>query len=683
MTTTGLITMPRPRHFIHRADGTMTPLVALDELPDFIQLKNVPAKLSVAETQGMTSLGLESRSIGAYQVDQEAYEAANPTETATSVQTEQVGSVAQSVTDEATASIPPSSVVAGDEETTDAKRSVDGWRRSVDAETSKAPTTRAPSVASTIRQSRRGRRRAASRASADTESRPYEPLTKGVLGRKEYCSHWIRKGECDFTQQGCIFKHVMPSLDKLEELGYRTYPRWFREAYDMNDENREDFGRGPKPEQEPVRRDRSQYRPQTPSVYNDLRNTHQAPMYGRPGPPSQYSAAGSRWFQDNYNHYHAGPIRGPPNSFQGMWNNSSQNIYGPRGPPFANQQQGYRAQPQVAYPTAQYPHRPAFLYTPNPIPNKAIAAPPNTVQGPATGSGLGQSSHAPQPMRVDNLYQRFDGLSMAARQNITTPVVAAAQVVDSPASQQAPGAPERQILSRPPTANTFKDFSVMQPSQPSQSSESQPKPAVVQSTASQQPGPSTRGLYDGIPNVPGPRHTRRFVAPRENNYQAPDANVDAGKRQAGSQDVRKHSGTQDVRRNTGAQDVRKEQPAPTTAVRILTREKYPPQVTDTTPTVADSQTQSTPTIAQVTIVTPSSTADTTAKTSNPSKEQLDNAFSLSTPKTTNPVVSRARTSPRRHNGNGQGNGHGNGHSHIAVKGRGRRMHAEDLLDLGA
>ncbi|MCJ1435389.1 hypothetical protein MMC27_004762 [Xylographa pallens] len=686
----------------------MTPLVALDELPDFIQLKNVPARLSVAETQGMTSLGLESRSIGSYQVDQDVYEAANPTEKAMSDRTGRSRSVAQTVTEEVPASIASSSVDVGDEEATDAQLSVDGWRRSIDTETSKAPTTRAPSVASTIRQSTRGRRRATSRASVDTESRPYEPLTKGVLGRKEYCSHWIRKGECDFTQQGCIFKHVMPSLDKLEELGYRTYPRWFREAYDMTEENRENFGRGPKPkpEPEPIRQDRPQYRPQTPSVYNDLRDTYQAPMYGRGGPRSSYSVAGGRWPHDNYNPYQPGPIRGPPNGYQGMWNPSSQNVYGPRGPPFANQQQGYRAQPQVFYPTAQYPHRPNFLYAPNPLPpnplppnplppsplppnplpsnqlpGKAVGAPPIVVQGPTSGSGLTQSGHAQQPMKVDNLFQRFDGLSMAERQNITSPVAVAAQVVDGPAPLQASGAPEHQILSRPPTANTFKDFSVMQPSQPSQSSESQTKPAVVQSIAPQQPGASTRGLYDGIPSVPGPRHTRRFVAPKPNNYQAPDANVETAKRQTGSHDVRKHTGTQDVRRNTGTQDVRREQPAPTTAVRILTREKHPPQASSTT-SAAGTQTQSTPTSAQAAINTPATTTDTSAPASNMSKEQLDTAFPSSGEKSTKPVVPRVRTSPRLHNANGHGNGNSTGHSHVTVKGRGRRMHSADLLDLG-
>ena len=58
----------------------------------------------------------------------------------------------------------------------------------------------------------------------------YQPMTPGVLGKKVYCTHWIRTGECDFMQQGCMFKHVIPDLATLLTLGYRSYPRWFREA---------------------------------------------------------------------------------------------------------------------------------------------------------------------------------------------------------------------------------------------------------------------------------------------------------------------------------------------------------------------------------------------------------------------------------------------------------------------
>ena len=49
------------------------------------------------------------------------------------------------------------------------------------------------------------------------------------LSKKTYCSHWIRTGECDFIQQGCRYKHEMPSRDILAGIGFRTLPRWWQE----------------------------------------------------------------------------------------------------------------------------------------------------------------------------------------------------------------------------------------------------------------------------------------------------------------------------------------------------------------------------------------------------------------------------------------------------------------------
>lgn len=46
---------------------------------------------------------------------------------------------------------------------------------------------------------------------------------------KVYCSYWIRSGECDYTQQGCRYKHEMPDKATLASIGFRTVPRWWQE----------------------------------------------------------------------------------------------------------------------------------------------------------------------------------------------------------------------------------------------------------------------------------------------------------------------------------------------------------------------------------------------------------------------------------------------------------------------
>ncbi|KAJ5281099.1 hypothetical protein N7478_006471 [Penicillium angulare] len=47
---------------------------------------------------------------------------------------------------------------------------------------------------------------------------------------KVYCSYWLRHGECDYQQQGCLYKHEMPlELKTIQSLGLADIPRWYRE----------------------------------------------------------------------------------------------------------------------------------------------------------------------------------------------------------------------------------------------------------------------------------------------------------------------------------------------------------------------------------------------------------------------------------------------------------------------
>jgi hypothetical protein len=49
------------------------------------------------------------------------------------------------------------------------------------------------------------------------------------LRKKEYCTHWIKTGECNFESYGCKFKHEMPDKAKRNELGFLRVPRWYQE----------------------------------------------------------------------------------------------------------------------------------------------------------------------------------------------------------------------------------------------------------------------------------------------------------------------------------------------------------------------------------------------------------------------------------------------------------------------
>lgn len=53
-----MATPSRPQFFCTRPDGTLTPLVAVDELPTNVTIRGVSRTLNAGETQGMTSCGL-------------------------------------------------------------------------------------------------------------------------------------------------------------------------------------------------------------------------------------------------------------------------------------------------------------------------------------------------------------------------------------------------------------------------------------------------------------------------------------------------------------------------------------------------------------------------------------------------------------------------------------------------
>jgi hypothetical protein len=55
------------------------------------------------------------------------------------------------------------------------------------------------------------------------------PRSPTESDKKEYCTYWIRHGECDYMQQGCRYKHDMPDLMTLRSIGFRIVPEWYRE----------------------------------------------------------------------------------------------------------------------------------------------------------------------------------------------------------------------------------------------------------------------------------------------------------------------------------------------------------------------------------------------------------------------------------------------------------------------
>ncbi|OQD91153.1 hypothetical protein PENANT_c001G08256 [Penicillium antarcticum] len=196
-----------PRFFATREDGTMTPLVPVDELPAHISIRGVARTLEAGDTQGMTSCGVATRRTDPW--DLEGLSTALPFVKGPEALAELKDSLTRVVNDETV--------------TATTRLSVQAILYKGLAEAENVPTPSSTIVSNTVMSPLAP----AFQANNGQIARP-----NGVHPKKIYCSYWIRHGECDYSQQGCLYKHDMPTQPELlEKLGLRDIPRWFREKH--------------------------------------------------------------------------------------------------------------------------------------------------------------------------------------------------------------------------------------------------------------------------------------------------------------------------------------------------------------------------------------------------------------------------------------------------------------------
>ncbi|KAJ6017550.1 hypothetical protein N7451_000929 [Penicillium sp. IBT 35674x] len=204
---------PRGPGFIcARPEGNFTPLVPLDEFPPNISIRGVSRILTPAQTQGMTSCGMARA-----RTEPWAFEGAstlappskNDLTELKSALIKMIGDnslpthyrdLIQNIMSRCLINVP-----------------------CAQATTSATPATAVPASANKGTPLPGDDRRASTSREQDR-----------IPNRKKYCSYWIRHGECDYLQQGCMYKHEMPLEPGLiEELGLRDIPRWYREKYNV------------------------------------------------------------------------------------------------------------------------------------------------------------------------------------------------------------------------------------------------------------------------------------------------------------------------------------------------------------------------------------------------------------------------------------------------------------------
>lgn len=333
-----------------RTDGTLTPMIAVDELPSSFRIVGVPATITPAGTQSMISLGLKERSNQRYVVvptkESPATETAKvlTATTATAPVGEGKGTVEEAKpakveqvrTGEDEGKVPQKAngeQDQGQQEKTPVEHKVDGpisqfvesWRKKVCddgfANGSRRTATSSPQKAKDMddETTSTGKVSKSSHESPPIDNLPSRAAyggmgTKGTLGKKVYCTHWIRWGECDYTQQGCLYKHEMPDEAKLQEIGIATYPRWYRIA---NPEKFNGVIDGPEWHRRPGPAPTDQLwrgpppaRPVEPQTYEDFRSNARpapTPVHRQPiGPPSNHTSGPVIFaFDPNANTFHS------------------------------------------------------------------------------------------------------------------------------------------------------------------------------------------------------------------------------------------------------------------------------------------------------------------------------------------------------------------------------------------
>ncbi|KAJ5898917.1 Zinc finger CCCH-type [Penicillium taxi] len=197
----------RPSHFVERPSGEKIPLVAVDELPRTIKIQDIQEVLSASDTQGMVSCGVAPRRSETWAID------------TTNFQPE----LEQELAALLVSMIADTSVPIGYR-----SKIQQLLHHGVNVSSIVAPCTKV--AVSNLATSRNF-----AVSIMPNVHRPDQPRAgRTQRSQKEYCSYWMRHGECDYHQQGCVFKHEMPeTMEQMNTLGLREIPRWYRDLHGL------------------------------------------------------------------------------------------------------------------------------------------------------------------------------------------------------------------------------------------------------------------------------------------------------------------------------------------------------------------------------------------------------------------------------------------------------------------
>ena len=185
-----------------REDGSCVPLIPADELPHNVRLRGVDRVVNSSQSAEMHFVGHLSSSGRLFVLDEAAMATAMAKASAPDERQAALSSPSSGAQSPVNVPAPPEKPAPLSQ--TNTGKSATSTRKRDSATATNAKEVPPPSAPSARRSS---------------SKRP----------EKVYCSYWLRTGECDYAQQGCKYKHQMPDMKTLHDIGFRSVPKWWLE----------------------------------------------------------------------------------------------------------------------------------------------------------------------------------------------------------------------------------------------------------------------------------------------------------------------------------------------------------------------------------------------------------------------------------------------------------------------
>ena len=223
----------RPRFFVVRSgpEKILVPLIAVDELPSYLRLKGVPSTLDAKTINdwNMARVGDTTKHLGLFEV---FIRTNNPQTTSSLTSNNQTNPITELPTAVEKVEIKPLEALLTTRNV-NAKGSGPSW---APLEALRNPAQVKDNLSyiecKTANLCKATLDDVTERVLWEHENDPSktkDAMTPGVYGKKRYCTHWIRTGNCDYMQEGCKYLHVIPDEETCLQIGIRDPPLWNKE----------------------------------------------------------------------------------------------------------------------------------------------------------------------------------------------------------------------------------------------------------------------------------------------------------------------------------------------------------------------------------------------------------------------------------------------------------------------